>query len=81
MSFSFLFLSYVYILGLPVWCFYGIPEGVVSGSLFLVPPLGLFSSCLFCPIPIHWFLFYFIVFYYHPLEPCLFSNDTQKGWI
>jgi hypothetical protein len=45
---------------------------LVSGSLFLVPSLGLFSFYLFVcllvgwfyPISICYFLFYFTLFYY-----------------
>ena len=59
-----------------------------SGSLILVPSLGFFSFCLFIlsnsdvigfvclfyPVT-----FYFVIFYYYPLEACLFSNERQKG--
>jgi hypothetical protein len=40
---------------------------------FLWSFFGSFSSvCLFCPIPICFF------FYYYSLNACLFSNESQK---
>lgn len=39
--------------------------------------LSFSSICLFCPIP-DWFVFY-LIFYYYPLEACLFSKDRQMG--
>lgn len=51
----------------------------MSGLLFLVPSLELFYFCLFCPIPMYWFLFYLISFHYCLIEASFFSNERQKG--
>lgn len=55
-------------------CFYRIPESVnkwVSWTLFLL-------SCLIVPIILVFLFSYYIKFYFHPLEACLFSNQKQK---
>jgi hypothetical protein len=36
-------------------------------------------SCLFCPILICLFLFYFLTFYFYFLSACWFSNKKHKG--
>lgn len=49
--------------------------------LSLLPFLGVFSFCLFCPIPIYLFLFYFTILDFILLSPLicyLFPKERQK---
>lgn len=52
----------------------------MSGSLFLVPSLGLFF-CFFVlsNYNVLAFILMYIIFYYYPLEASLFSKEGQKG--
>lgn len=58
------------------------------GLWFLCLLSGSFPSVGFsCPTPMWQFLFYLTIsylvtfYYYCPLEFCLFSNETEMGWI
>lgn len=59
-------------------CMFKIPECINEWvSVFLVPSLGLFCFCLFCPTPLC--LFLFISFHFYSLGTCLLSNERRKG--
>lgn len=51
----------------------------MNESPFLVPSLELFLSVFSNSNVFIFILPYYIVFYYYPLEACLFSNESQKG--
>lgn len=70
--------SFAYILWLLI--FMGFLSVWKSGSLYLCSFfLSSFpSALLFFLIQICTFLFYFILFYYYPLEICLFSSEGKK---
>lgn len=71
-----------------LWLQFGVRRGLLSvpasGFLFLVPSLGFFSLCLFVCFVLFWCVHfvssYYRIFYYYPLEACLFFNERQ-GWI
>jgi hypothetical protein len=48
-------------------------------SWFLCLFLSSCAFCLFVLLDSDLFLFYLIIFYYYPLEACLFSKERQKG--
>jgi hypothetical protein len=82
-TFSFLTLQIfdVYIMGLWV-------PNCANKCLFLVSFLGLFTFCLLSFIffiQLCLSLFYFIIFYYCPVDTYLFSNERHKvdgsGWV
>lgn len=91
--FTYIYLTdFVNVLRLPGLCFYRISECVsvsLHPYLFLVPFLGLFSICLFCPIPICFLFLYFptisqVSFLFSKEKEngdgsCLFANQRQKG--
>lgn len=78
LSASFVHVAY----GFQVYDFMGLLSVPTSRSprlyLLLVPFLGVFSFCLFVLLYSDLLLFYLIIFYYHPLDACLFSNERQK---
>lgn len=65
--------------------FFEVANYVNGWLLFLVASLRLFPSvCLFCPIPMCYFLFlpfvlHGLCYIYYLLESCLFSNEIKKG--
>ena len=61
--------------------FMGFLNVQLSGSLSLLPSLGLFSFCLFCLIPMCKFLFYLIIFYFItiPKKPICFLVRMDMG--
>lgn len=51
----------------------------MNESPFLVPSLELFLFVFSNFNVLVFILPYFIIFYYYPLEACLFSNEQEKG--
>jgi hypothetical protein len=94
LSFAFLFYQYIFFFSFypkgplhiyndaQVSVFVGFVSVQMSGSLLLLLSVGLFSFCLF--ILFNSYMLVFVLFYYYPIEACLFSNERRKkgavGW-